>query len=221
MRRLPLFVLDSREAYTPCAVESVESIARIDGQPVKLDALPEAGGRMDFPANPATWAPHVQRGHGGAGYWRRMAGGGLVWIQHWLWFVHNPKSYAGVGEHEGDWEFLQVGYAHDTPVCMTASQHRNGEARMWWDVERRDGRPVIYIARDSHAMYFEPVRGSIADDTCDGAGATLDLSWRDFGAWAHWPGRWGNSTGAGMSPQSPGRQGDRWGRPHRFHSLAR
>jgi hypothetical protein len=105
---------------------------------------------------------------------------------------------------------------------MTASQHKSGGARMWWDVELRDGRPVIYVALGSHANYFKPVNEipEVGDDG-DGKGAVLDsMSWRTFGPWAQWKGRWGNSTGPGESPQSPGCQGDRWNHPERYHSKA-
>lgn len=95
---------------------------------------------------------------------------------------------------------------------MTCSQHHSGGSRMWWDVELRDGRPVIYPALGSHANYFKPVEQvPEIGDTGDGEGEALDsIEWRSFGPWAKWGGRWGNSTGEGKSPQSPGSQGDRW-----------
>jgi hypothetical protein len=91
---------------------------------------------------------------------------------------------------------------------------------MWWDVERRDGRPTVYPALGSHANYFAPVfQLPEVGDRTDGGGKVLDaIEWRDFGPWATWPGLWGNSTGAGRSPQSPGSQGERWNAPHRYHS---
>ena len=80
-------------------------------------------------------------------------------------------------------------------------------------------RPVIYVARDSHAMFFAPGRHNL--DTCDGKGKRLtDYEVREFGPWHSWPGRWGNSTGEGRSPESPGCQGIRWKAPHLFHSQA-
>lgn len=106
--------------------------------------------------------------------------------QYWLWYLYNPKVLvAAAGNHEGDWEFVQIGSVDDTPVCMTNSQHNAGSARMWWDVKLRAGRPVVYVAVGSHANYFAPVSDipGIGDDG-DGAGETLDaLDWRDFGAW--------------------------------------
>jgi hypothetical protein len=228
--RDPIFVLDSHERFQPLAVESVEAVpaTMIDrtgtrvGE-VDLEALPADGGRMDFPPEPEAAEERLRPRFGGVGYRRQVSGGGLTWVQHWLWYLHNPKIYVLTGDHEGDWEFVQVGYVGETAVCMTLSQHHSGGARMWWNVERRDGRPVVYIARDSHANYFRPI-DEIPEfgDQADGNGPVLDeLEWRDFGGWATWPGRWGNSTGEGQSPQSPGCQGDRWKAPHRFHTQAR
>jgi hypothetical protein len=224
----PIFVLDSRETFQPIAVESVEAVpARIvrkdesDGGDVSLAALPADGGRMDFPRHPEQQEQRLHGKYGGVGYRREVQGGGLTWVQYWLWYLYNPKRMAIVtGDHEGDWEFVQVGYGGDTPVCMTASQHKSGGSRMWWDLEHRQGRPVVYVARGSHANYFAPFeQPSELGDQYDGKGATLDsLAWRDFGSWATWSGRWGNTHAEAESPQSPGSQGDRWSKPHRYHS---
>lgn len=227
--RDPIFILDSEERFQPLAVESVEAVPAEfvdrDGKPlgpVKLNSFPAAAARMNFPPDPEKAEKKLRPKFGGVGYRREVKGGGLTWVQYWLWYLYNPKKIFIAGVHEGDWEFVQVGYVGKTPVCMTLSQHRSGGARMWWNVEQRDGRPVVYVARDSHANYFRPVHGVTewADDG-DGGGDVLDdLEWRDFGDWATWPGLWGNSTGEGRSPESPGSQGDRWNAPHRYHSKA-
>jgi hypothetical protein len=227
----PIFVFDSRERFLPLAIESVEAVAEgeviaADGartQPIDLEALPpESGSRLNFPPHPERYQQQLLERFGSVGYTREVPGGGLRWRQFWLWYLHNPKQVLVTGDHEGDWEFVQVGYAGDVPVCMTASQHRTGGSRFWWDLELRNGRPVVYPALDSHANFFEPVDGIpwIGDDG-DGRGAVLDaIEWREFGPWAAWKGRWGNSAGHGRSPQSPGRQGERWRHPHRYHSKA-
>ncbi len=131
----------------------------------------------------------------------------------------------GVGAHEGDWEFVQVGCADpdgQRPILMTASQHQTGGKREFWMVEKTDeGRPVIYVARDSHANYFNPGIMGVEDET-NGKGRIVEnYEIRDFGVWADYEGRWGNSKGKGKSPLSPGQQGNRWHRPHAYHSSAR
>lgn len=230
--RDPIFLLDSHEHYQPIAVESVEAVpARIvlpdpdesDGGDAKLDSLPAVGGRMNFPRDPLDQEKRLRPDYGGVGYRRELDGGGLTWIQYWLWYLYNPKVFVELtGIHEGDWEFVQVGYEDGEPACMTVSQHHSGGKRDWGEVELRGGRPLVYVARDSHANFFLAVDeiDEIADDA-DGRGVALaTLEWRDFGPWADWKGRWGNSTGEGRSPESPGCQGDRWKAPDRYHAGA-
>ncbi len=229
--RDPVFILNSREKFEPLAVESVEAVEGAallgtDGtrSDLRLDALPEAGGWMDFPPHPETYEPGLRAEFGRVGYRRTQKGGGLTWVQYWLWDLHNPKRFVVPRDHEGDWEFVQVAYAGEVPICMTLSQHHSGGARMWWNVQKRqDGRPLVYVARDSHANFFRPI-DEIPElgDEADGEGEHLDeIEWHDFGNWASWPGRWGHSSGAGRSPQSPGCQGDRWSAPHRYHTTAK
>jgi hypothetical protein len=240
--RVPIFLLDSHEHYWPIAVESVEAVPaglmvppqgpisrewpedqyREDGV-VDLSALPAGGGRMNFPPGPLEQEQRLRDEFGGVGYRRELEDGGLTWIQYWLWYLYNPKTYVGiVGEHEGDWEFVQVAYEGQEPVCATVSQHHSGGRRNWHQVELREGRPVIYVGRDSHANFFLPVDEiqEVADDA-DGEGPTLDqLDWREFGDWGTWDGIWGNSLGKGRSPKSPGRQGNRWYEPRSYHRAA-
>lgn len=228
--RDPIFVFDSKERFLPMAVESVEAVpatlitaASETAGDVSLEALPAEGGRMNFPPDPESQETRLRDRFGGVGYRRELEAGGLVWIQYWLWYLYNPKLVYVTGNHEGDWEFVQVGYGGDVPVCMTTSRHQAGGARMWWEIEHRVGRPVIYVALGSHANFFTPQQDLTQfDDRCDGMGAVLDdLAWKPFGPWATWPGLWGNSTGEGRSPSSPGRQGARWNNPAAYHSQSR
>jgi hypothetical protein len=221
----PIFVFDSREKWHPVGVEESlkpssyywQGTSRqfAKGDPSRLNAGVDC---LDFPADmKQSDLPPV-------GYHRATAGGPLVWHQYWLWSLYNPWSVAGVGRHEGDWEFVQIGVTPitDSPVLVTASQHHSGGKREFWACELRDGRPVIYVALGSHANYFHAGRLGGGQDECDGKGRVLDsIEWRDFGPWKDWPGRWGNSSGQGKSPESPGCQGKRWHAPHLFHSEAR
>ena len=230
-RHAPIFRFHSSEEYHPLAVESVERLgkgiampdgSRTDG--ISLASLPGDGLRMVLPTKPVKEEAELQAGElAKIGYRRTVEGGGLSWVQYWLWYLYNPKRFFVAGEHEGDWEFVQVGYAGETPVCMTTSQHKSGGSRMWWEIEQREGRPIVYVAHGSHANYFEPMKMQTDfDDEADGSGMELDaISWREFGPWASWAGRWGNSTGPGDSPESPGSQGSRWKAPHVYHTAAK
>jgi len=219
----PILVLDSKEKWGPLPVESVlgvQGVRVITGEgstrPLRaLTDLPRTGGRIDFPA---TMKPALERP--GVGYHRMVKQSGLFWHQFWAFYLYNPKKYVGRGAHEGDWEFVQLGCTDEdgeNPVLATASQHHSGGKREVWRMVRKTGRPVFYVARDSHANYFGPT--SDVEDTADGRGLVMDqIEWRPFGDWAMWPGRWGNSDN---SPQSPGHQGARWHQPAVFHGQAR
>jgi hypothetical protein len=213
--KTPIFVFDSRENWFPVGVpESLEAVrarGSIEQDPISLDFPAD----MRQPKLPAV------------GYHRTQHGGGLHWHQFWLWYLYNPgpRLLHGVGRHEGDWEFVQLGCVDaegDQPVLVTASQHKTGGRREAWACELKDGRPIIYVALGSHANYFAPGTQGGGQDQCDARGRRLEhVLWRRFGPWGRYGGRWGNSTGAGRSPQSPGRQGDRCDRPHLFHSTSR
>jgi hypothetical protein len=203
--REPLLILDSREQWRPVPVETIAEFTDIK-------AFKDVG-RIDLPPNlTQPDAPLV-------GYHRTAPGGGLVWHQFWTWWLYNPKTYAGFGAHEGDWELVQIGCADDAgerPILMTCSQHSGGEKREYWRVSLDGGRPVVYVARDSHANYFAPERD--VTDVADGQGERLEaIVWQEFGAWAYWPGTWGNSE------NSPGPLSTRraWTAPHAWHGQAR
>jgi len=129
--RDPIFVLDSHERFRPIAVESVERVPATiigpdgaEGGDASLSALPPAGGRMNFPPDPEQQEKRLRGTLGGVGYRREVGGGGLTWVQYWLWYLYNPKIVFVTGNHEGDWEFVQVGYAGNEPVCITATTRR-------------------------------------------------------------------------------------------------
>jgi hypothetical protein len=214
----PIFRLNTKELWRPQPVDTAERLGTIGDAPVDLAHLPPNGGRMNFPPDmrdPSN-TPVV-------GYHRALKAADLWWHQFWLWYLYNPWEIMGVGRHEGDWEFVQTGCvdkAGERPVLMTASQHHTGEKREFWRCEIDEGRPVIYVALGSHANYFTP--GERGEDQANGRGKRLaNVQWRDFGEWASWTGLWGNSTGAGRSPQSPGCQRERWEMPQIFHARAR
>jgi hypothetical protein len=69
--------------------------------------------------------------------------------------------------HEGDWEMIQVIYdeaetAEDAlsqqPTRLAYSGHAGGEQASWSDrkVHKDGDRPIVFVARGSHASYFEP-----------------------------------------------------------------
>lgn len=151
-----------------------------------------------------------------------------TWLQYWLWYFYNDyRLTAGYGLHEGDWEMVQLRLDADgAPDQVVYNQHRKAQARPWDRVEKdpkNPDTPIVYVARGSHASYFE--RGvhptEIWADVCDGGRrgpeATL-LVLDGTEAWPRWPGTWGDTKAHGPtdsnSPTGPGRKKE-WGDPQK------
>jgi hypothetical protein len=243
----PALVYDSQEAYRAMSAASITdyrdnalrrgngSIVSRAGAGLTLALLAsydvKDGDRLDEAGDPL---PASRRFQDDPAYRERVyarvkSDGGRVWLQYWLWCYYNPKHLLGFGKHEGDWEVVQVGLGADgSPEVATYSQHEDGEARDWDDLERHGDHPVVYVAPLSHACYFEPGAHPyvFGVDNPDGSLPPVLPKLEEFGAWASWSGRWGNSKGVaggtfgGRSPASPGRQSKKWDRPAAWHAGA-
>lgn len=131
---------------------------------------------------------------------------GRRWLQYWCFYLYNDSSFAGnFGLHEGDWEMVQLGLEGEEPDVAVYAQHEYSEHRAWADVEQQDGAPVVYVARGTHASYFEPGLHRTAAwwDFADGMRPAPPLRLVTLGAeppsWMAWPGRWGATQ-----PRIPG-----------------
>jgi hypothetical protein len=168
-------------------------------------------------------------------YGHAVESAGRVWLQYWLWYFYNDYSLAlGAGRHEGDWEMIQLRLHEGRPDLAVYAQHTYAERRPWSDVEKAPDRtdsPVVYVARGSHASYFE--RGfheteawyDLADGKRDTPWLELVIVDDDAPPWVRWPGRWGDtrpSLGAvhQSSPTGPGRK-EHWLHPERLLDDAR
>jgi hypothetical protein len=153
---------------------------------------------------------HRQAKYGNKMYGRavREPGGGALWLQYWFFYFYNDFNLIGslikAGLHEGDWEMIQIRLDDDgAPELAVYAQHRHAGVRSWDEVERDGDRPVIYVARGSHASYFDQGHHftGVWWDHADGARETPELELLQIRAeaddwkWIHWPGRWGGTTG--------------------------
>ncbi|MBE2316212.1 hypothetical protein DVA67_009510 [Solirubrobacter sp. CPCC 204708] len=144
---------------------------------------------------------------------------GKLWLQYWLFYYYNHFRILGSlvsgGKHEGDWELIQIELDEDErPLRAVLSQHREAEVQPWSEVRTHGPRPLIYIARGSHANYFGAGTHWTGHwvDRADGKGPridpTLEIVETDKPKWLLWPGRWGDTTAGGPvdanSPTSPG-----------------
>ena len=139
-------------------------------------------------------------------YGRAVEDNGRLWLQYWLWYFYNDYSLAlGAGLHEGDWEMIQLRMHGDEPDVAVYAQHTHAEKRPWRAVDREAGRPVVYVARGSHASYFEAGYHTteawydLADGKRKAPEPALEILDGDGPGWARWPGRWGDTQ-----PRVPG-----------------
>jgi Vacuolar protein sorting-associated protein 62 len=176
--------------------------------------------RRDVIGDPAkNYREQARRLHANPRYANRMYGHAVVddhddpWLQYWFFYFYNDYNLIGsfikAGQHEGDWEMVQIRLKDETPDLAVYTQHASAESRRWSQVDLLPGtpRPLVYVARGSHACYFEPGRHWTGHwfDYADAKRKSPDLSlnvvvesdedWR----WVRWPGSWGD-TKAGDSP---------------------
>ncbi len=171
-------------------------------------------------------------------YGRAVEAGARLWLQYWCWYFYNDYRIAlGFGTHEGDWESVQLRMSidGDVPDVAVYAQHRHGEKRAWDDVETLPGRdsPVVYVARGSHAAYFEAGYHETEAfyDIADGKRPAPELELEIIGhathAWMRWPGRWGDtqprSQGLDLDQSSPSGPGTKrhWRNPDRLLNEAK
>jgi hypothetical protein len=142
-----------------------------------------------------------------------------IWLQYWLWYFYNDYQLSfALGTHEGDWEMVQYRMADDAdePDVAVYAQHRYGEMRLWEDIEKLGERPIVYVARGSHASYYEAGfhQTEAWYDLADGKRRMprrpkLEILGTQEPAWTRWPGRWGDTlprdkTLESNSPTGPG-----------------
>jgi hypothetical protein len=147
-------------------------------------------------------------------YGHAVEANGRLWLQYWLWYFYNDYQLSfALGTHEGDWEMLQFRIDDEAghPDIAVYAQHRYGEVRPWDEVEKLGDRPVVYVARGSHASYFQAGfhQTEAWYDLADGKRRMkhrpkLVVLTTNDPAWTRWPGRWGDSLPrSGVESNSP------------------
>ena len=148
-------------------------------------------------------------------YGRAIVGSSGLWLQYWFWYFLNDYQLAlGIDVHEGDWEMVQLHIAPGAqePDEAVYAQHTYSQIKPWDEVRRHDGdaqRPRVYVARGSHASFFEPgYHETDFYDVCDGEQVpkTKPIELRDVTtppAWMLWPGHWGSTKARYPGPGAP------------------
>ncbi len=134
-------------------------------------------------------------------------------VQYWLFYLYND----GWNKHEGDWELIQIVLGPDgTPRFAAYAQHNSYTWRNWNEVlvEQRvseqgevEEHPHVYVARGSHASYFQYAPGGYGGDVVVDAQEFVIPQVRllpppdqaepaTFG-WLRFPGAWGSDVPPG------------------------
>jgi hypothetical protein len=123
--------------------------------------------QADVPAG-TVYARVVQAGKEGA---PEVFGGTIPYsglrtvIQYWIFYRDDLwRASTAVGRveqyHEADWEYVMVGLGADKPMFVAYSAHSGGEITPWEQVRTSGAgdtvRPVVWVARGSHANYPGP-----------------------------------------------------------------
>ena len=148
-------------------------------------------------------------------YGHAVEEGGRLWLQYWFYYFYNDYNLAlGIGLHEGDWEMVQLRMHGDEPDLAVYAQHRQAEQRPWAEVERVPAdanRPLVYVARGSHASYFHAgfhqteAWYDLADGKRNAPRLALEVIDADTPPWVGWPGVWGDTHAriGGVDSPSP------------------
>jgi hypothetical protein len=203
------------------------------------------GRKTDLIGNPSrkyaqqARALHADKTYANQMYGHTVADGDELWLQYWFFYFYNDYNLIGpfikAGLHEGDWEMIQIHLVAGTPDRAVYAQHSHWERRDWRQVDLLPGtkRPIVYVARGSHASYFEPGTQWTGHwfDHADGKRkspeiALIEVDETDpaFG-WIRWPGRWGDTRKGSNpldspSPVGPGMK-NRWDDPGSIDGDAR
>lgn len=146
-------------------------------------------------------------------------GDGSRTLQYWLFYYYSFLP-PGLGEHQGDWELVQVELDPlGNPVQAAYAQHGGGQRCPWLFVEQGAvGGPRVYVANGSHASFFTtgwhgveyvagdapPVNPSVVEINPPGP------------TWLDWRGQWGGDGGSPVGPAYQGEDRVKWLYPRQW-----
>jgi hypothetical protein len=99
------------------------------------------------------------------------------YITYWYFFGYSTPLGEGIGGHEGDWERIAVRLdASNRPTEVAYYQHggdptpKNGKSVRWSELVKdgavRQQRPIVFIARGTHASYPKECRKVLGVRLC-------------------------------------------------------
>jgi hypothetical protein len=202
---------------------------------LERDELQEAASYENDAARLQADARYRDQIYGRVYYTRDNNGRRHAWLQYWFFSLYNDYYWRTdllgaikFDHHEGDWEMIQIEVDENAnPRLAIYAQHESGAWRYWNEIERvgpNKERPVVYVARGSHASYFKPGKHFIQDiakhipryeslpdslkpsDNTDGLMVKSDerlvIIKDNLPGWVNWQGHWGGSTSRTLAVSS-------------------
>lgn len=155
-------------------------------------------------------------------------GSGLLDAFYFYFYAYNKgndvlgDSALEFGDHVGDWEHTMLRFQNGVPQSIWLSQHTFGEAFTYAAMQKSGVRPIVYVARGTHANYaisgthqttidginlpFGPFedytsQGALWDPTLSAYSFSYSPSSNSFAAysvtspvnWLYFSGRWGDA----------------------------
>jgi hypothetical protein len=85
-------------------------------------------------------------------YGRCVRGPEGIGLEYWFLYTFNDAT----NKHEGDWEMIAIELdTAEQPKQAGYASHVGGLRRPWEQVEKDDSHPLVYVARGTHASYFD------------------------------------------------------------------
>ena len=155
----PVIVLTPGEAFAPERVDGFIADSTVVGGSYDQTSCKPNGGPAARACYSAADKSHAEPP---SVYGAVFRSGGKTVLEYWFFYYFDLYQFANPlapvwQDHEGDWEAVAVVLgAKSAPLLVGTSRHCAGAQRAWAKVRRRGDRPVIYVARGSHANYFGP-----------------------------------------------------------------
>lgn len=145
-----------------------------------------------------------------------------IYVTYVYFYPYNNSStvfgLVEAGEHYADIEHITIEFdRQQQPLRYYYATHTNTEGT-WHtpdELEFEDQRPVVYVAKGSHACYNKPgvyprIFGAVTDRTnkgyrwdpmCQIVWNVLDPEFSEDNSWFFYPGLWGNNSTRGVAEQ--------------------
>lgn len=165
-----------------------------------------------------------EEGFGNHIYARWVQEGEDIWIQYWFFYYFN-NGFLGEGDHEGDWEGVQVHLSAESsylPESIVFNSHKGARRCAPGEISltESDG-PWVFVANGSHASY--PASGtwetevpfhsdSITVGEESFVSPDLEHMSESEPDWVTWPGHWGGSESSPLGPARPEHETE-WAEP--------